>query len=137
MVMTSPSPPDDREVISPELVLVSDPETARRARAQLPEPWVVAIRNAAEDAPTAPEPDKPPAPVRRRVRPARLLAIAVIGAGLAVAGYMTAMRLGDSGDVASLPTPSSAAVSTEAVGQTISTAPAATTAPPPSQPLPA
>lgn len=36
--MTAEAPPEDQEELSPELVLVSSPEVARRARERLPEP---------------------------------------------------------------------------------------------------
>jgi hypothetical protein len=73
-------------IISPELVLVADPETASRARAALQEPlsWRLAAEirlRAAADAPVA-QPSS-----RRSRRGVRVLRYGLVAAGLAAVGY--------------------------------------------------
>jgi hypothetical protein len=87
--------PGEWDVVSPELVLVSDPDAAQRARGQLPEPlsWrltAAARLRAAAEAPTAP----PPAVLPRRRRTLRYVVAAAV---LGVLGYgVAAFTLDDS-----------------------------------------
>jgi hypothetical protein len=83
--MTSEPGPHDREPISPELVLVSPPELARRARDELPLP-----PPANERASTVPATARPAQPPRRRLR--RLLVACILAALGAGAWYVTAGR---------------------------------------------
>jgi hypothetical protein len=90
---------DDLEPISPELVLVSSPEDARRARERLPQ-----TQPAVEPVPARPRPvavqaairwpdvvEEPPAPARPRRRGAVLIGIAFVAAF--VGGYLVETRL--------------------------------------------
>jgi hypothetical protein len=110
---------EDREPISPELVLVSSPEEAQRAREQLPElpglafaaRAVPAAAPAAPPPPDAPPPtiERPPPPPYPRIpvnellpdRPPRrkrglvVLAACLVGAALAAEGYLAETRWHD------------------------------------------
>jgi hypothetical protein len=98
-----PPPFEEWDVVSPELVLVSDAEAAQRARAELPEPmsWRLsaAVRlRAAADVP----PPQPPVATRRSRRPMRY---AVAAVALAVVGYgVAAFTLDGSAPVVLQPT---------------------------------
>jgi hypothetical protein len=87
----------DEDVISPELVLVSSPEEARRARERLPaEPWS-RPRAAPAAAPAAAPPQRPhlrvvyerPAAASPRRSRSSLVAKLALGAVLVAAGYVT------------------------------------------------
>jgi hypothetical protein len=104
--MVSEPPREEPEPLSPELVMVSSPEVAQRAREQLPEqpgfvPAPAPIEAEAEAPPVierTPPPayprlaieEPPPEPRRRRVR--RVFVIALAGAVVAAAGYAAATR---------------------------------------------
>jgi len=99
--MISDRPPEDQEQLSPELVLVSDEETMRRARERLPEhPWLV-VRNGAVDVPLPPRlvfeeaAETPPPPPPRRRRRGRLGAAVVLVLAVGLAGYLTETRWRD------------------------------------------
>lgn len=107
---------EDREVISPELVLISSPEEAQRAREQLPEVPGFAVRVPRAAAPAAPplettppaieRPPPPPYPripinellpdrAPRRKRGLVVLAACVVAVALATAGYLAETRWHD------------------------------------------
>jgi hypothetical protein len=133
--MTCGHPPDAPEVLSPELVLVADEETARRARESLPEqPWLFVPNRATEAAEEVP-PAAPPRPRSRRT----LVTAGLVVLGLGVAGFVTEShwRGADSsaadGATAPVPVSSSTARSTTAPATVptakATTAPASTLAP--------
>jgi hypothetical protein len=143
--MVSDRPPEDPDLLSPELVLVSDEETMRRAREQLPEhPWLAVRNGAVADAPLPPRlvfeeaaqtPEAPAAPRPRRR--GRLGAAVVLVLALVVAGFLTETRWRDAGattaedvpSAASTPGTSTAPAPTRTAGAS-QTEPALTLAPP-------